>query len=214
MYEKLKTKDVAFRVKVRVGDNFWTSTPFVHPQKQKKGIMCDFKETYCIRVDRDKVDKAIVSLWVCPIEGEQLPDEFQSLKTELTFGYTIIRLDKEIAEQKKVYWIPLNNGVCFEDLTMKKDDAMLSMNFSLMEKMPGNYPEAAMSGKNFTIGEMVYYNEMIELKYPGTQSEFDLLERKDINFEPERVGKVGCPLRYPMNEDEWKLANIECIYIP
>lgn len=211
LIQQLKSANLAFRVKIRVGDNFWTSTPFVKPIPQKKGVLCEFRQTYAIRVDKDKVDKAIISLWVCPIEEQKLPDEFQSLKTEVILGYSIIRLDKEIVEQKKVNWIPLNNGVCFEDITMKREQAMISMIFQLIPNTPGNYPEVAMSGKNYTIGEMVYYNEQVDLKYPATQVEFDLLGRKDIKFEKERIGTLGSPLRYPMNEEEWRMAKLEGI---
>ena len=42
---------------------------------------------------------------------------------------------------------------------MKREQAMISMIFQLIPNTPGNYPEVAMSGKNYTIGEMVYYNE-------------------------------------------------------
>ena len=209
LMKQLRTPNLAFRVKIRVGDNFWTSTPFVKAAIQRKSVICEFRQTYAIRVDKDKVEKAIISLWVCPVDEQKLPDEFQSLRQEGILGYSIIRLDKELVEQKKVNWIPLNNGVCFEDTTMTKDQAMISMIFRLIPKVPGNYTEVAMSGKNYTIGEMVYYNEPIELKYPATQGEFDLLNRKDIQFDKNRAGTLGSPLRYPMNEEEWKLAKLE-----
>ena len=208
--DKLLTDNVSFRIKINVGDYFWTSTPFVEPEVRPDSTYVDFNEKFKLRVPMGDVDKIVVSLWGSPTENHSLDDEFQALKTELNFGSTIVRLDKEIPTEASVAWVPLNNGVCFEELTMSKDDAILSLSFRLIENAPGNSPEAIMSGKNFIIGEMVYYNEPVELRYPTSRNEFLLLGRKDIKYDPDRAGTLGSPLRYPMNEEEWSIAKLEC----
>lgn len=207
--KKFETDNVSFRIKINAGDLFWTSTPFVQHEEKPEGICIDFNQKFNIRVEYGKLDKIVISLWGCLAENNKLKDEFQALKTETFFGSTIVQLKNKIPKEAKIAWIPLNNGVCFEELTMDEDDAILSMSFKLIENKPGNYPEATMSGKNFIIGDMVYYNELVDLNYPVSRSEFALLGRKDIKYEDERAGKPGCPLRYPMNATEWELAKLE-----
>ena len=70
-------------------------------------------------------------------------------------------------------------------------------------------PESPLSGKAYDIGEMVYHVEKTELRYPSGEQEFSLLKRADIKYEESRKGQIGSPLRYPSNEEEWKVANIE-----
>ena len=204
----LKTPDIAFRVKIWAGDKFWTSTQFSRPRMKMNGGQCEFKQTYRIRVDPAMMDAVTVSLSVCPIEKGMLPDILESLKREMSLGFSRIRLSN-IAEQKKVLWIPLNNDFYPDKPFAKAEDPMISINYKLVQNLPGNFPEAPMCGKQYTIGDMVYYNEEVKLEYPATQAEFDLLQRADIKFNPARVGTAGTPLRPPATEDEWKMAKLE-----
>ena len=59
----------------------------------------------------------------------------------------------------------------------------------------------------------MHYNEEIPLTYPATAAEFALLERDDIEFDESRAKQPGCPLRHPANEEEWKAANLEGIFL-
>lgn len=74
--------------------------------------------------------------------------------------------------------------------------------------MPGNSPEAALSGKAYNVNDLVTYVEERKLYYPKDQAEFDALRRFDVDFDPSRVGTLGCPLRWPANENERDIANL------
>ncbi len=206
--KEMKTPDVAFRVKIWAGDRFWAATPFSRPKLKKKGGMCEFKQTYRVRVDPAFMDAVMVSLWVCPIESGKLPDVLESLKREMSLGFSRVRLNN-IPEQKKVLWIPLNNDTYPDKPFAGEDDPMISLNYKLIPNLPGNFPEIPMWGKQYTIGDMAYYNEEMSLRYPGSQAEFDMLQRADIKFDPARVNTNGTPLRYPATEEEWRTANLE-----
>lgn len=65
---------------------------------------------------------------------------------------------------------------------------------------------------------MVYYVEKADLKYPSSAAEYKLLNIPNTDehfgkFDESKMGKKGCPLRYPANEEEWKIANISSIFI-
>lgn len=66
-----------------------------------------------------------------------------------------------------------------------------------------------MIGKCYNIDSLVTYNEEIDLYYPANKAEFDKLNRTDIEFDSEKVGSKGTPLRYPSNSAESKLADLE-----
>lgn len=74
--------------------------------------------------------------------------------------------------------------------------------------MPGNYPEAPLSGKAYNTEDLVQYSEDVYLDYPKDEAEFATLRRKDLDFDPSRVGTRGTPLRYPANPVELRLSDL------
>ena len=49
--------------------------------------------------------------------------------------------------------------------------------------------------------------------YPNNKQEFESLQRRDIKFDPNRVGKKGSPLRYPSNSHELEIADLPRIML-
>ncbi len=206
--KELGTRDIGFRVKIWAGERFWTATPFVRPSMKRRGGVCEFRQTFRVRVNPRSMDTVTISLWVCPLESGRLPDVLESLKRELSLGFSRLRLSA-IPEQRKVFWIPLNNGIYPDKPFAEENDPMISLNYRLLPNLPGNFPESVLSGKQYTIGDAVYFTDKAELSYPGTRAEFDLLQRRDIEFDQDKAGMLGTPLRYPATEAEWRAADLE-----
>ena len=209
MIKELKTVDLGFRVRIAAGERFWIATPFVKPKNMEKTAgLCDFKLSYRIRVDLLRFDTVTVSLWVCPIENGRLPDVLESLKKERSLGFTRLRLTA-VPEQKKVLWIPLNNETYPDKPFSRQDDPMISLNYRLLRDVPGNFPEVPLSGKQFSVGDIVCFIEKLDLSYPSTEAEFSLLHRPDIVFDPSRANTAGTPLRTPATAKEWRIADLD-----
>ena len=79
-------------------------------------------------------------------------------------------------------------------------------------QVPGNFPETLTFGKEYNIGDHVLLLEELELMYPKNEKEFRMLGRDDIKFDPLKVNTRGCPLRYPLNEEEMFASNLPGIY--
>lgn len=210
IFQILKTDDVGVKLKIKMGENFWTSTDIVNPKKDKKGYFCELRQLIRLSYDQLQVPNAEFILVAFSNENQKLPKVFQSLKQEVIIGCSTIPINK-LPENKEYIWIPLNNDKNYANFMIYREGARLSLSYKILENLPGNYPETLMEGKCFSIGEMVYCNEQIELKYPNSKLEFDLLQRKDIEFDSSRVGTNGCPLRVPMTDEEWKASVLDRI---
>ena len=204
----LKTDNIGFKLKIQIGDNFTTNSQTVICKRKKGVLICEFYQAFRVYFDPTQLSQATLFLCAYALGNNKLSDEFQSLQNDYVFGSSTISLDK-IQDQKHPMWVPLNNGICFENPSLPQDGTMLSLNFKLIEGLPGNYPETAMSGKSMTIGGIVYYRETVTLNYPINQVKFNSLRRKDVQFDNTRVGTIGCPLRLPTNEDEWKCSGLD-----
>lgn len=204
----LHTDNIGFKLKIQVGESFTTSTQTAICKKKKGVLICEFYQAFRIRFDPTQISQATLILCAYVIGNNKLAEEFQSLQSDYVFGSSTINVDKT-QNQKHPVWVPLNNSICFENPSLPQDGTMLSFNFRLIEGLPGNYPETTMSGKNKSIGGIIYYREKIPLTYPINEIKFNLLQRKDIQFDNIRVGTIGCPLRLPINEEEWKASGLD-----
>ena len=210
IFQALKTEDIGLRLKIKMGDCFWTSTDIVKPKKDKKGYYCEIRQLIRLRYDPVNCPNAELIMVAFSNESQKLPKVFQPLKHEVIIGTSTIALDK-FSKDKEYVWTILNNDKNYANFMVYRDGARLSLSYKILDNLPGNYPETLMEGKCFSIGEMVICNEQVELDYPSTKLEFDLLQRKDIQFESSRVGTSGCPLRVPMSEEEWKISGLNSI---
>lgn len=211
----LGTDELRLRLKVTTGNIFWTSTPFVAPKMRNESISCDFKQICRIRVNPDSNEHIQIILFAVAAENDLLPDTLKTLKKEVKLGSKSIPLST-VREQKKLIWISLNGGLLSEDHLADKTTPMLAMNMRKMDdvsvlydvQIPGNHPEAPLSGKAFNIGDLVLHSEEVKLYYPKDNDEFEALRRMDLTFDPERAGTEGSPLRYPANPLELRISNI------
>ena len=135
-FQALNTEKIGFKLKIKIGENYWTKTQTVKHQKKRGVYVCEFGQIIRFRVNLSYASQAVVSLTAVQMDNEAesqtIPDEFQSLKTEFVVGFTKINVEK-LVETKNPMWVPLNNGICFENPSMLQDGAMLSMNFRLIE---------------------------------------------------------------------------------
>ena len=207
--KRMESDNIAFSVMIKIGDNFYTRTTFIRAKPAKRGYSCEFRKNYRLKVDMDYVDHISISLWVRKIEANDLPDQMISLQNAKRIGYTNYSKDYfPKTEAKKAQWIPLNNSFYMENIVLNEGDSMVALNIQLLENIPGNAPEVALNGINYYIGEIVYYLERVELRYPDRKADFLKLDRKDIAYDQEMAGRVGCPLRLPGNLDEWKASGL------
>jgi hypothetical protein len=149
-----------------------------------------------------------IGLLAIAAEKNRVPDTLKTLKKEVKVGFTKFSL-LNLPKQKKIMWIPLNGGIGNEDPFLNPKQPIASMSLRLIKEVPGNYPEAPLTGKGYNINELVTYTEELPLYYPKTEQEFSLLRRRDIKFDKKRAGKQGCPLRYPLKAEELQALGLE-----
>lgn len=128
----LETDNLRMRLKVTIGNIFWTSVPFAIPRMKGNSVTCDFKQVCKVRVDPNASDYVTISLHAIARENDRLPDALKTLKKELKLGYIKIVV-ADVQEQKKLSWVPLNNGLINENPENDKKIPMLALNMRMMK---------------------------------------------------------------------------------
>jgi hypothetical protein len=135
--EDLGTEDIKLRLKVNTGDIFWTSLPFVAPKMKGDSISCDFKHICRVRINPESSDYVMITLYAVAAESDKLPDTLKTLKKEAKLGLIKIPL-ADVVKQKKLMWIPLNDGFYSENPDSDKKTPMLAMSMRILKNVTLN----------------------------------------------------------------------------
>ena len=98
---------------------------------------------------------------------------------------------------------------------MAESNAMVNMSFEFKKAVHGNAPEVLYSGTPISVGEQVTYRQKEVLNYPRFELDYKRLNRPDLgSYNPSMIGKPGCPLRSPINSEEWLNSGLPGVFQP
>eukprot|EP00826_Nyctotherus_ovalis_P014852 TRINITY_DN14178_c0_g1_i3.p1 TRINITY_DN14178_c0_g1~~TRINITY_DN14178_c0_g1_i3.p1 ORF type:complete len:680 (-),score=171.14 TRINITY_DN14178_c0_g1_i3:641-2680(-) len=129
--EELKTTDVRLRLKIWVGDVFWTATPYTFAKLKNSGLSCNMKQAYRLRIDPEVCKSITLVLFAIDNAVDKLVSPLKSLRHEVQLGFSQIGLDK-IGAQNKAHYVPLDNQRFNEEPYMNPSVPKVSLSMELI----------------------------------------------------------------------------------
>jgi hypothetical protein len=131
--EKLKTTDVRLRLKIWVGNVFWTMTPFTFAKLKNKSLSCNMKQAYKLRIDTEVCKSITLTLTAIDNAVDGLREPLKSLRHEVRLGFSEIVLDsmENIESQSKNHYVPLDNQKFNEEPYMQPNVPKVSLSMQL-----------------------------------------------------------------------------------
>lgn len=130
--EQLQTTDVRLRLKIWVGDVFWTATPYTFAKLKNSGLSCSMKQAYRLRIDPEVCKSITLVLFAIDNAVDKLASPLKSLRHEVQLGFSQIGLDK-IESQNKAHYVPLDNQRFNEEPYMNPSVPKVSLSMELID---------------------------------------------------------------------------------
>jgi len=130
--EKLGTDRIWLRLKIWVGDVFWTASPFTLAKLKNKNLSCNIKQNYRLRIDPEVCNNVTLVLTAIDNAVDGLPDPLKSLRHEVQLGFS--QIDVNNIENKTCY-IPLNNKNYNEEIYMEPNVPKVSLSMELLSNV-------------------------------------------------------------------------------